>query len=263
LHLTGNAKRRNLDRTVQRAGRGVSDRLPQLGASGVDETATGSANTEAATSAVRALADWPDDASVPALLRLAATAANAKQQTLALRGLTKKLDAPNADKKAALKLWSALKPNVADEARRKSIDDLFRQEVNVALNKPVTASVPQEGDNAVANINDGTLEKAWYGANWPAQAQIDLGSVQSLHAAHVTFYHDGRTYTFKLELSEDGKTWKTIASNEQDPKPATEEGIRVEFPDTPARYARLTVLKNSVNQAVHVLELKLFSGTTP
>ena len=226
------------------------------------EAATASANAEVATAAVRALAAWADTASVPALLRLAATSASTKHQTLALRGLAKKFDA-GADKKAAFKLWQELQKSPVEDSRKKAINDLFKQETNVALGKPVTANVPQEGGNAPANLTDGTLDKAWYGAKSPAQAQIDLGGTQTLHAAHVYFYHDGRTYTFTLELSEDGKTWKQVAGNTQDPKPATEEGLRLEFPATPARYARLTVLKNSANQAVHVLELKLFSATLP
>ncbi len=227
------------------------------------ETATASTNADVSTAAVRALADWSDATSVPSLLRLAATTANAKHQTLATRGLAKKLDEPGADKKAALKLWQELKKTSVDDARIKALDDLFKQETNVALGKPVTADVPQEGDNVAANLTDGTLDKAWYGAKWPAQAQIDLGGTQTIHAAHVYFYHDGRTYTYTLELSEDGKTWKQVAGNTDAPKPAEAEGMRTEFAPTPARYARLTMLKNSANQAVHVLELKLFSSTLP
>ena len=227
------------------------------------EASTASANADAATAAVRALADWPDTASIPALLRLAATSANAKHQTLALRGLAKKFDDPNADKKASKKLWLELKKASVGEARNQAIDDLFKLETNVAMGKPVTANVPQEGDNVAANLTDGTLDKAWHGASWPSQAQIDLGSVQTVNAAHVYFYHDGRTYTYTLELSEDGKAWKQVAGNTDAPKPAEAEGLRTEFAPTPARYARLTMLKNSVNQAVHVLELKLFSSATP
>ena len=227
------------------------------------EAATASANADVSTSAVRALAAWADSASVPALLRLAATAAKPKQQTLALRGLTQKLDEDGTDKKAAFKLWQELQKSPIEDARKKAIQDLFKQEANVALGKPVTANVPAEGNNVPANLTDGTTQKAWHGAKSPAQAQIDLGSSQTLHAAHVYFYHDGRIYTFTLELSEDGKTWKQVAGNTQDPKPATEEGLRMEFPPTPARYARLTVIKNSANQAVHVLELKLFSSALP
>lgn len=227
------------------------------------EAATASPNAETATAAVRALASWSDDASVPALLRLAATATNAKHQTLALRGLAKKLEADGADKTAAFAIWQEIQKSPVSDVRKKAIDDLFKKEVNVALGKTVTTDVPTEGDNVPANLTDGTLEKAWHGAQSPAHALIDLGAVQTLHAAQVTFYHDGRTYTFTLELSEDGKTWKQVASNTDAPKPATADGLRLEFAPTAARYARLTVLKNSANQAVHVLELKLFSAMLP
>lgn len=226
--------------------------------------AAASPNADIATAAVRALAAWSDGASVPALLGLAATAVNNKQQVLAQRGLAKKLNEDGADKKSALKLWRELKPSVTDEARKKALDDLFKEEVNVARGKAVTANVPPEGNNVPANLVDGTLEKAWHGAKSPAQAQIDLGGVQTVNAAHVTFYHsDGRTYTFTLELSEDGKAWKQVAGNTDAPKPATAEGLRFDFAATPARYARLNVIKNSANQAVHVLELKLLSATVP
>jgi len=80
----------------------------------------------------------------------------------------------------------------------------------------------------------------------------------------VTFYHqDGRAYTFTLEVSEDGKTWKRVAGNPDAVKPATAEGLSYSFAETPARYVRLNVLKNSANFAVHVLELKLFSDIAP
>ena len=227
------------------------------------EAAAASVNTEVSTAAVRALATWADAAAVPALMRLAVTAPDAKRQTLAVRGVSKKMNEDGVDKKALFPVWKTLRGQAGNEEHKKAIDDLFKQEANVALGKAVTANVPQEGGNAPANLTDGTLEKAWHGAKSPAQAQIDLGSVQTVNAAQVYFYHDGRTYTFTLELSEDGKAWKQVAGNTDAPKPAEAEGLRVAFAPTPARYARLNVLKNSANQAVHVLELKLFSSTLP
>lgn len=228
------------------------------------EAAVASANVDVSTSAVRALAAWADDASVPALLSLAVTAPDTKRQTLALRGVSKKLNADGIDKKALFPVWKTIRSQPGSEDNKVAIDNLFKQEANVALGKPVTANVPPEGNYVPANLTDGTLEKAWHGAKWPAQAQIDLGGIQTVNAAHVTFYHqDGRTYTFTLELSADGKAWKEVAGNTQDAKPATAEGLRVSFAPAPARYARLNVLKNSANQAIHVLELKLFSSTLP
>ena len=228
------------------------------------EAATSDADAETATAAVRALADWTDSSSVPILLRLAATSKNAKHQTLALRGLAAKIDADEAAQKTAFALWSELQKTLPDESRKKMIGDLFKKEINAALGRPVTTDVPTEGGNVPGNLTDGTTEKAWYGGKSPARAVIDLGSAQTIHAAHVTFYHlDGRTYTFTLELSENGTVWKTVAGNTDDPKPATADGLRLDFAPVPARYARLTVLKNSANGSVHVLELKLLSDAFP
>jgi hypothetical protein len=219
---------------------------------------------DVATAAVRALAAWPDAAALPSLLRVAAKDPDARRQTLAVRGVAKLFNTCQVDKKALLPTWRTLRADMKNATNQATIDDLFKEEVNVALGKPVKTDVPTEGNNLPAHLVDGTLEKAWHGARTPAQALIDLGTTETLSAMHITFYHaDGRTYTFKLELSTDGKTWKEVAGNLNDAKPATAEGLRLSFAPTPARHARLTVIKNSANPAVHVQELKLFSSTTP
>ena len=226
--------------------------------------ATASANADVSVSAVRALSAWPDTAALPALLRLAVTAPDAKRQTLALRGVSKLIHVPQADKKAFLPVWRTIRCLPGNDENKTVIDDFFKERVNVVLGKAVTVNVPTEGNNVPANLVDGTLEKAWHAGKWPAQAQIDLGDVRRVNGAQVTFYHqDGRAYTFTLEVSEDGKTWKRVAGNTDAVKPATAEGLSYSFAETPARYVRLNVLKNSANFAVHVLELKLFSDIAP
>jgi len=228
------------------------------------EAAADSASADVSTAAVRALADWSDAASAPALMRLAVCAPDAKRQTLAARGAAKKLNADGADKKALLAVWRTLRTQPGNEANKQALDALFKEEVNVAQGKPVAADVPAEGNHVPANLTDGTLDKAWHAAKTPAAAVLDLGERKAVSAAHVTFYHsDGRTYTFTLEGSEDGQTWKALAGNADAPKPATAEGLRLTFPETSLRYARLTVLKNSANQAAHVLELKLLQSVAP
>jgi len=228
------------------------------------EAATASDKAEISVAAVRALAGWSDASALPALLRLAVTAPDAKRQTLAVRGVSKAFNVMPVDKKALLPTWRTIRTQAGNEENKKAIDELFKEETNVALGKEVTTNVPTEGDNVPAHLVDGTLEKAWHAGKWPAQARIDLGSVKKVGAAHITFYHsDGRTYTFTLELSADGKAWQQVAGNTDAPKPATAEGLRLSFPETPARYARLNVLKNSANFAVHVLELKLFEIQAP
>ncbi|HRR33906.1 MAG TPA: discoidin domain-containing protein [Kiritimatiellia bacterium] len=224
------------------------------------EAALTAPQADVATAAVRALSAWPDAAALPVLLRVAAKDPDARRQTLAARGVAKLFNTQQVDKQALLPVWRALRADMKNDENRALIDDLFRQEINVALGKPVKTDAPTEGNNVPANLVDGTLEKAWHAGRSPAQAVIDLGATETLGAMHITFYHaDGRTYTFKLELSTDGKAWKEVAGNLNDAKPATAEGLRLNFEPTAARYARLTVVKNSANFAVHVQELKLFA----
>lgn len=227
------------------------------------EAAVSASQADVATAAVRALSVWPDAAALPILLRVAAKDPDARRQTLAARGVAKLCNTQQVNKQALLPAWRTLRADMNDDANKALIDDLFKQEINVALGKPVTTDAPTEGNNVPANLVDGTLEKAWHAGRSPAQAVIDLGATGTFGAMHITFYHaDGRTYTFKLELSTDGKAWKEVAGNLNDAKPATAEGLRLNFEPTAARYARLTVVKNSANFAVHVQELKLFAVST-
>lgn len=227
------------------------------------EAAVSASQADVATAAVRALSVWPDAAALPILLRVAAKDSDARRQTLAARGVAKLCNTQQVNKQALLPAWRTLRADMNDDANKALIDDLFKQEINVALGKPVTTDAPTEGNNVPANLVDGTLEKAWHAGRSPAQAVIDLGATGTLGAMHITFYHaDGRTYTFKLELSTDGKAWQEVAGNLNDAKPATAEGLRLSFAPTAARYARLTVVKNSANFAVHVQELKLLAVST-
>lgn len=43
-------------------------------------------------------------------------------------------------------------------------------------------------------------------------------------------------------------------------EPATEKGILHRFPPTPARYVRVTLLKNSVQDAVQMVELRVYEA---
>lgn len=226
----------------------------------IDQTAL-SADTPAAAAAARALSNWPDASSLPALLQTAALATDSRAQALALRGFTQKLEANPNEATAIKKLWTTLKPKVKDEELKKRIDGFTTIEVNVARGCKVETDVKTEGNFLPEYLTDGTLEKAWHGATTPANAIVDLGAVKNLKAMHVTFYHqDGRAYTFELSVSEDKNNWKKVAGNTDNPQRATADGLRIDFEPTKARYARLTVIKNSANPAVHVLELKLYEA---
>ena len=133
---------------------------------------------------------------------------------------------------------------------------------NVAFGKPVKASCPQQGDNAPWKLVDGkiTREDAWFGDRWPSSIEVDLTQEIIINAARVVFYWDGtRSYQYKVEGSTDGQTWNVLADNSANTKVATEKGVVHRFQPTKAKLVRLSILKNSVNEAVHVAELLVYS----
>ena len=138
---------------------------------------------------------------------------------------------------------------------------------NLALGKPVTASVEHQGDHVLAKAVDGNLDAdaAWFGASCPCWLEVDLGEPVPIDKAQVVFYYDGeRYYQYKLESSVDGETWNVVADMSQYALPATRDGVIHRFESVEARYVRVHVLKNSVNEAAHVVEVKVWAeGTGP
>ncbi|MDD4101539.1 MAG: hypothetical protein PHU80_02760 [Kiritimatiellae bacterium] len=90
------------------------------------EEAAGSAETDTATAAVRALADWADNGSIPALMQHAVTAPDARRQTLAVRGLTKKSEAKDFDKTKFRAVWQQTRTLPGNEEHKKAIDALLK-----------------------------------------------------------------------------------------------------------------------------------------
>ncbi len=136
--------------------------------------------------------------------------------------------------------------------------------LNVARGKPVKASVKPQGGNIPARAVDGNASdkngSAWFGARWPSWLEVDLGKPTTIDSAHVWFYWDGRYYQYKIDVSIDGKTWKTVVDASKNKTPGTERGVGHGFAPVEARYVRLHVLKNSANEAVHVVELKVYAA---
>lgn len=119
-----NAEAKQKTVLLETAGRVGGDALLK-----VAEGAAASDNADVSTAAVRALADWADNASLPLLMRLAVTAPDARRQTLALRGLTKKLEAKNLDKQPFAAAWQTIRPaaGTGNEEHKTAIDALLKK----------------------------------------------------------------------------------------------------------------------------------------
>jgi len=154
-------------------------------------------------------------------------------------------------------------PEVRYAAARMASDWL-----NLAQGKPVATSVPQQGNQAPAlavDGNAGDLASSWWGAAWPAWFQVDLEKPVRIDTVQVFFYWDGqRYYAYTVEVSSDGQTWRPVVDQSRNTQPATPRGTVHRFDPTLARYVRLNILRNSANEAVHLVELKVFAaGTAP
>lgn len=88
--------------------------------------AAASDDAETATAAVRALADWADDTAIPTLMQHAVTAPDARRQTLAMRGLTKKIEAQGFDKAKFRSVWQQTRALTGNDQHKQAIDALLK-----------------------------------------------------------------------------------------------------------------------------------------
>jgi len=138
---------------------------------------------------------------------------------------------------------------------------------NLALGKPVSISAQAQGDQKPELAVDGNWidpYSSYWGDRWPSWIQVDLGKPTKIDTVRIYFWWDSRYYEYTVEISTDGKAWKTVADESKNTKPATPTGVTHTFEPAEARYVRIQILKNSANEAVHVVELQVFApGTAP
>jgi len=91
----------------------------------IEKTAS-SADANLSAAAIRALTAWADGSSAPALMRLALSAPDEKNQALALRGVTQKMTARNIDKPALHEQWKQIRETQGNGENKNTIDELFK-----------------------------------------------------------------------------------------------------------------------------------------
>jgi hypothetical protein len=133
---------------------------------------------------------------------------------------------------------------------------------NLCAGRPVTASHPCQEPWRPELAVDGVIDTTsyWSCAESPSSLTVDLGDLLPVAAVRVINYWDGsRFYQYTVEGSADGTAWAPLADLSQNTTPASAEGTLHRFPARPARYLRVTMLKNSVNPGMHIVEVQAFS----
>lgn len=145
-----------------------------------------------------------------------------------------------------------------DVARMLGIDS----DPGIAVGAKVVTSAGVEGDHRPEFVVDGARTGGYWAASpAPQWVQIDLGrSRQTTGVRLFPYYGDGRVYTYKVELSEDGQTWKTEVDASNNEQPASFRGYGHTWPAVPARYVKVTMLHNSANVGVHLYEVRVLGG---
>lgn len=119
----------------------------------------------------------------------------------------------------------------------------------------VTASGDDGSGNTASRTQDGSLDTRWSGPGKGAWLQLDLGRLQKVSAASIAWYQgDARQYHFELSTSKDGEHFvKGFAGDSaQDAAMQTYSLASTRS----ARYLRLTVNGNTVNDWASVTEAK-------
>lgn len=141
-----------------------------------------------------------------------------------------------------------------------------RTEGNLAAFRPVRCSdytatawgMPHGLGYRPEYATDGNPETCW-GADYPPHwVSVDLGRLETISAVRViNYYADQRFYRYRVELSEDAKTWTPVAEK-TDEALATAEGTWHRFAPRPTRHLRIVMLSNSANCGVHVAEIEAY-----
>jgi len=124
----------------------------------------------------------------------------------------------------------------------------------------VTASGNEVG-NVPSNVLDNNLATRWSSFGIGQFITADLGSVQNICSVDIAWYAGNvRQYHFVIATSTDGTTFTNKFSG--DSSGTTLNPEKYVIPATDARYVRVTVNGNTVNNWANIVELDIFGGGT-
>lgn len=140
--------------------------------------------------------------------------------------------------------------------------DRIDAETNLTTGKSVTASKAEPNGKA-EYAADGIIDRDfhWDGPGGaPQWWQVDLEASHKLSRIQVVTYWDGhRHYQYRVEVSLDGETWNEVVDFSKNTKPATKDGVMHAFDPLIARHIRITMLHNSANPGLHLVEVRAYA----
>lgn len=128
---------------------------------------------------------------------------------------------------------------------------------NLALNKTVSCSSQQTGNEAVDMVDGDAVVSRWSASPYPQWARIDLGAVYSISRTELVPY-SSRAYQYRIEVSTDGINYTQIVDRTSN----TISGALLtdNFTSATARYVRLTVTGcyNYTGTWISIMEFRVY-----
>ncbi len=155
-------------------------------------------------------------------------------------------------------LWAADK---LDEAHLK-VPEPKLVRVNLALGQPATASSEETNKgNLIAKAFDGDPGTRWCAANSsaPQWLAVDLTKPQKVTGVRLDWESKGNAYRHTIEVSADGKEWKTAVDAADQDKPGA---VDHDFEAPGARFVRVTFLGSSGGGWGSIREFEVYGEKT-
>jgi len=135
--------------------------------------------------------------------------------------------------------------------------------MGIAVGKPVTISGGTVHNHQPERAVDGdswNTDSAWHAAPVPQWIRIDLEKPAKIDRVQVFNRWAHEVYQYTVEVSADGETWTTVADMSKNERRATSLGFLHTFKAVTARYVRVTILHNSANPGIHLVEVRVFES---
>lgn len=132
-------------------------------------------------------------------------------------------------------------------------------EKNLTTGKPIKADPGVQDRYKPEFAVDGRPDTAWWAGPGPKSITVDLEKVYTVDRIDVFPYYDNRRYYgYTVQVSEDGENWVQVVDMLNNKTPHTAKGDRHDIKPTPMRFVKVTLVKNSANEAVHLAELRVY-----
>lgn len=141
----------------------------------------------------------------------------------------------------------------------------IKKESSLTTGMAVSASTDRVDPRPARLIVDGELTKDDY---WSDKAggwvTIDLGKAQTIDRLKVYPYWDNyRYYQYVIDISPDGKAWQQVVDFSKNTEKSTAQGYVHIISPVKTRYIKITMLYNSANAMMHLVELNAFGPSLP